>query len=552
MVLLLAPLATQRTFASDWGNHLWLVYAQGENIRSLGLPSYYLQSTLGVFYPYYAFYGGTVYAVLGYGSWLVGANAAVVVGSILALTAAYLSWTWIAIQVGIRGWLIQIPGLLAVTAPYAVSVNLGRGGIPERVGCFVIALIAASGLSIFRAERLRVGPAIAFVAGLVFLTGSHVLTMVWGVTLLAVVGAIMVAADWRAARRHARRALRLVWLAALGLAINAWILVPILLYHGRVQEGPPDPLSQLEYTDSSQLFSFVRDGAHLNPVVHGDVNAQLPLLMIVWTFAALAFYWSRLGPALRRLAVGLILLAAAFLLLIMAPSLIPHLPTYLTYVQFPHRLMTYLDLVLVGVTTLAIAAMQRAGLGRVPRLPAALLAVVAALSLGAAVKQTWDVRSWLPDRATATASAAQPPESWYTFLQFADASAPIVKPSLPGTLEAPVVADGIRDSYTATAPPGRAGTVLTNVDTAPYFVTVDGAKPVGRDEVGHMVVSLHASNRPRRVTFSAHWGTGVDVGIWLTVAALAVAALALIWALADPERRRRLRRGHPPVPGQDG
>ena len=133
LIALAAPLASQRTFASDWGNHLWLVYAQGENIRHLGLPSYYLQSDLGAFYPYYAFYGGTLYAVLGFGSWLASANAAVIVAFVLSLAAAYLSWTWIAVQAGIRGWLIQVPGLLAVTAPYAVSNVYGRGGIPETI-----------------------------------------------------------------------------------------------------------------------------------------------------------------------------------------------------------------------------------------------------------------------------------------------------------------------------------------------------------------------------------------------------------------------------------
>ncbi|HVY96308.1 MAG TPA: hypothetical protein VHA54_05040, partial [Solirubrobacterales bacterium] len=514
--VLAAPLLSDRTFASDWGNHLWLVHAQGTNISKLGLPSYYLQSDLGAFYPYYAFYGGTLYAVLGYGAWLHSANAAVVVALFLALAASYLAWTWIAVQAGIRGWLIQIPGALAVTAPYAVSNNFGRGGIPEVIGCSMIALVGAAGISIFRAERVKVLPAAAFVVGLVFLTGSHVLTTAWGVTFLALVGAIMVAADWRSARSHARRGLRLLWLALIGFGINAWILVPELLLNGRLVENAPDELTQQEYTAPSQLFSFVRDGAHLNPVIHGDINAQLPLLMVIWTIAFGLFFWRYLSRRQKRLAVGLSLLAGALLLLVLAPSLIMHLPSFLTYIQFPYRLMTYIDLALVGLATLAIAAMQRSG--RDLRLPAALLAVVTALSFAAAVKQNAEVRSWLPNREAAVASATTPPESWYAFVQFGDASAPEVTPTLPGTIAVPV-SEGPRDSYTVTVPPGPAGTMLTNVVTGTYFVAVKGAEPVGRQEVD-MVVRLPASKHPRQVTFSSHHEPAVTVGIWITVAAL--------------------------------
>ncbi len=232
----------------------------------------------------------------------------------------------------------------------------------------------------------------------------------------------------------------------------------------------------------------------------------------------------------------------------MAPSLIERLPSFLAYIQFPYRLLTYLNFVLVGVTTLAIAAMQRAGAA--VRVPAALLAIVAAISFYAAVKQNSEVRSWLPDRAAAVASASKPPKSWYAFVQFGDASAPVVQPTLSGVLEVPVE-EGIRDSYTLTVPPGKGGTVLTNVVTGTYFVEASGAEPVGRDKDGNMVVKLPASDNPREVTFQAHWGTGVNIGIWITVAALATSAFAFAWALADRDRLARLRRGLPAVRSRD-
>lgn len=540
LAVLGSPLLSDRTFASDWGNHLWLIHAQGANISALGLPSYYLQSDLGAFYPYYAFYGGTLYAVLGYGAWLIGANAATVIGIFLALCASYLAWTWLAVQAGIRGWLIQIPGLLAVTAPYAISNNFGRGGIPETIGCCMIALVAAGGLALFRAERTKLGPAVAFVVGLVFLTGSHVLTTAWGVTFLVLVGAIMVTADWRSARRHAKRGLRLVWLAVLAFGINAWILLPELLMNSKLAENSPDPLTQQEYTTASQLFSLFRNGSHLNPVIHGDINAQLPVLMAFWTIAFGLFFWRYLSPFLRRVAIGLVALTAVLLFLVMHSGSIWHLPTFLTYIQFPYRLLTYVDLAMVGVTTLAIAAMQRSG--NLSKVPAALLALVCAISFYAAVVQNHQVRSWLNGgRDAATASASTPPESWYAFIQFGDATEPLGEPTLPGELKVPVD-EGIKKSYTVTVPPGPEGTILTNVVTGPYFVTISGAEAVARNENSDQIVRLPASDQPREVTFSTHLEPEAKVGIWITLASLLIAAIAFLWGLAGLDWRRLRRR----------
>lgn len=122
ILCLLAPLPlTDRTFASDWGNHYWLIYAQGFDIKALHEPSIYLQSALGAFYPYYAFYGGTFYAVTGFVADVFGTEVAVLLAYAGAISANYLGWTWMARQAGVRGWRSQIPGLIAVTAPLPSS-----------------------------------------------------------------------------------------------------------------------------------------------------------------------------------------------------------------------------------------------------------------------------------------------------------------------------------------------------------------------------------------------------------------------------------------------
>ncbi len=80
----------------------------------------------------------------------------------------------------------------------------------------MIPLIAASWLSIFRADRLRAGPVAAFVFSAAILTGTHTLTLLWGSTFL--LGAVAIAAlSWReVVRARARRLLRLAGL------VTAW------------------------------------------------------------------------------------------------------------------------------------------------------------------------------------------------------------------------------------------------------------------------------------------------------------------------------------------
>lgn len=546
---LIAPLASDRTFASDWGNHLWLIWVQGQNIGVADFPNYYLQSTLGAFYPYYAFYGGTMYTVLGFVAWLTDGSVAAAAAVCTALVVAYLSWTWLAHQAGLRRWVMQIPGALAVTAPYAVTNVYGRGDIPEMIALATIPLIAASGFSLVSHERISVRAAVAFVLGVTVLTGTHTLTLVWGTTFLLLCGLALVVYDWRLARAHARRALRPLGLGLLGVLINAWMLGPLLLYHGRLLEGAPDPMSSLEHTDRAQLFSLFRDGAGIAPGITADLNTQLPVLVLFWAIVFGATFWSALGRRRQRLTATLALVCGAFLMLIMIPSLIEQAPTVWRYIQFPYRLLAYFDLAVVGVATLILAAAVRAG--RPGRVAVALLAVIAAGAFYASLIQNDAVRSWLPDRAAATASAGEPPPSWYAPLQFADASAAIVEPTLAGELVVPV-SGSKRDGYSVELEPGPAGSVATNVLAGDYLVDISGAEPVGRTAEGRMVVELPASEQPRKVTFTAAWGAAVELGRWLSLAAIVVALLALIWMLAAPERIGRLRRGLAAGRGRDG
>jgi hypothetical protein len=533
---LLAPLLfTDRTFSTDWGNHLWLIWVQGLNIGDLGQPSYFLQSSLGAFYPYYAFYGGSLYALLGVVSELSSPTAAVAFAYAAALTTAYLSWTWLARQAGVRGWRAQLPGCIAVTAPLAVTNLYGRGDIPEVVATAAIPLVGAAALSLVRLPRVRLRDAAAYVAGVVVLTGTHTLTLVWGTAFLLLAALLLIAGNWRAARERVGRGLALAGLGILGAGINGWILAPLVLYHGRLVENEPDPIGLTAYTDPSNLLSLLRNAGNPYPFVTADVNAQLPVLALLWALICGAAYWRFVSRPNKRLALGLLGLGGALLLLVLAPALIDDLPEALRFVQFPYRVLTYVDLCVAGLVTLALAAMQRDRLSS--RIPVLALAAIAAFNLALSVSQNFDVRSWLPGREAALASPAQPPPTWYATLQFADGSAPIVAPTLTPALRFPVE-NGRHDSYEATYPAGPAGTVETNIATGSYFVALSGARAVGRTPAGEMVVGLPASDRLRLVRARASWGAAMTAGRWLSIVSVLFALAAGAYLAA---RRRALR-----------
>ena len=529
ILCLLAPIPlTNDTFASDWGNHYWLVYMQGLNIKALHEPSIYLQSSLGAFYPYYAFYGGTFYAVTGLIADVLNTEVAVTAAYGGAIAANYLGWTWMARQAGVRSWRSQLPGMIAVTAPLAVTNLYGRGGIPEVIGTSMLPLVAAAAISLVREPRMRARDMAAFVVGLVFLTGSHALSMVWGLAFLAVLALLLIVVYWQTVKERAMRLLGIAWLGIFAACLNAWMLGPTLLYHARTLENEPDPISQTAFTDPQNLFRVLRNTPDAYEFIHGDINAALPVLALLWALAGGILAWRVLARRERILAAGLTAVLAAVVALILHPALIWDLPELLQYIQFPYRLLTYADFCVVGIVTVVLAGLERQRSRDRSVAAIASLAAIAAFSLAISVVQNAEVRSWLNGRGETLLSSVQPPPSWYAFLQFGDGDAPVVQPTLSRPLNVPVE-EGIRDSYRVVYPPGPAGTAQTNIATGSYLVDVSGATPAGRSEAGQMVVRLPASpKRPRTVVVSAKESAIVVAGRWVSIVAILVGLGGLI------------------------
>ncbi len=532
---LLAPIPfTDRSFASDWGNHLWLIWVQGLNIGELGEPSYYLNSNLGILYPTFAFNGGSMYAVLGAISQVFNPEVAVLIGYAGALIACYLGWTWIAMQAGVTGWAIQLPGCIAVTAPYAVSNLYGRGDVPEAIATSMLPLVAASALAIVREPRVRLRASAAYLVSVAVLTGTHTLTLSWAVAFLALLAILLIACNWQLALERVRRSLTLGWLTAIGVGLSAWFLVPLIAFHGRLLEGGPDPIGYTLYTHPEHLFSLFRDSGDVYPEVTADVNTQLPVLALIWVLIGGALFWRYLAKRDKWLAAGLLVGFGGLVLMISDPQLIEHVPESLRYIQFPYRLITYADFCLVGLITLALVAMQRAG--SAARVQVLLLAFVAAFAFVLSMFQNFEARSFLSSRSEALASPVAVPRSWYAPLQFAD-DAPLVEPAPTEQLLIQPERPG-QQTFKAEYPPGPPGKVTLNLLTGSYFADLSGAKQIGRTAEGQMVVSLPGSKHDRVVTAKATWGTAVTVGRWITVASFLAAIGSLAFALIRRRRRR--------------
>ena len=187
-VLAWPMLFAQSVFNEDWINHLWFIWHQSLTIRADHLPSLFLDYSHAVFYPQFAFYGGTLYALAGTLSLALGDAPlqAYILTYLLAFAAVYGGWYWMARMAGLGRWWAHAPGLVFVTSAYYLTNIYARGDWPEIMGVSSIPLMMAGGLSVLRAERLCLGPATALTAAAIVFFGSHNITMLWASSILIV------------------------------------------------------------------------------------------------------------------------------------------------------------------------------------------------------------------------------------------------------------------------------------------------------------------------------------------------------------------------------
>jgi hypothetical protein len=555
VVLVAAPmLFTSSGFAVDFTNHLWLTWAAGKMLVESGHPSYFLNtSELGVFYPWFAFYGGSLYMIVGGISELTGGHPilAYVGVTTLVIAGSYGGMVWLGREFGLRGWVSHAPALVVVTSAYYITNLYGRGAWTEFIATAAIAPLLASGVHLVRAPRWRPWPILVFVASTVIFTGSHNITLLWGSTV-AVIAAVTLWLALGGPRRMPFR--RLAMLAGLGVAsvlVNAWYLVPDIAYAGDVRAHA--------YALAVAGASFFdTPGVLLDPlrmVPHESTTpalyVQVPVWFMVWGLVAgaLLLWRGRSGDRLGRVWIGVIVLIGVLLGMIMLTPLWSVLPFPFDEIQYPYRLGSYVYYAVGGLVLVGALALQRAAAaGRagptVGRLRVGL-AGVCAVSIGLCVWQQWVPNTLFPqwsytNRKEALVSVHTPPRTWYDPGSYNDNSTPVVHVPAGRSLNIPPnEIHGDRFAAWMRVPPGTQP-IQTNIVGGGYLVHMSGLTRIGRNPYGYAVVRRErAGSGPVHVVVQTATSPALVLAWALSIAACLAILAVLAWACAQSVRARR-------------
>ena len=518
----------------------------------------------GGFEPWYAFYGGTLYSLTAAGAILAGGHtlATYILSFALAIAMAYGGFVWIARQAGLGGWSAHIPSLVFVTSAYYVADIFSRGAWPEVVATSAIPLLVASGLALLRAPSWRLGPVLAFVVSVVLFTGSHNITLLYGTVFLALLSLCVAVAAGRSALPPLRRIVAVVALGLLATAVNLWFLLPDVAFEGKITIGQ-------SFTGAPYVTGGMPPSLLLDPIRHSQtpnyptLDLQIPTLALLWALAALGLCWQSLAGVWRRLTAALLITALPFLALAFVPALWQDVPHIFWSIQFPYRLLPYINYCVAGLVMVALIALAgewRRRAGRTALTALVLVGVVFAVAEGAqAIHEEWSGPSSLHSRAEIFPGGSKVPSFWNTYvthLQDQDVSMPVIPNTTineiagltfyngEGANVIPVPVTGApRNGYSVTFTPPKSGTIGTNVITGPYLVAVHGAKFVGRFPYSELIISVKKNpSGPTRVTFSTARTWPIVVGKWATL--LSVLALAVILLILTIRwARRRMRRG---------
>jgi hypothetical protein len=543
VALVAAPmLFTDSGFAIDFTNQLWLVWAAGHALAQAGHPTYFLSATgVGVFYPWFAFYGGGLYMIVGGISEILGGNAvlAYVGASTLAIAASYLGTVWIGRELGLKGWSSHAPALAVVTSAYYVTNLYGRGAWTELMATSAIAPLLASGLHLVRTRTWRPGPIVVFVVSVVVFSGSHNITLLWGSTAAIGAGLVIWLAMGRPTRLPVRRLAMLMGLGAAGVLVNAWYLIPDIAYAERVRA----------HTQVVPLYAFFdTPGILLDPLrkvpaasTTPALFVQAPVWFLAWGLVAGVLLLWRPGPGarLRRAWLGSVFVCVLLLAMIMVTALWRVMPFPFSELQFPYRLSSYVFYAAGAIVLVSALALQRAA-----AVPGAELAVralrvglvgVCAVSIGLCVWQEWVPDTLFPNvsyenRQEALFSVEHVPRTWYDPGSYNDDSAPIVEVP-PGRLLRLVPSQVHGDRFAAWVdPPPGPEPIQTNISGGEYLVHITGLRWIGRNRAGYAVVQREREGSgPVYVVIQTTLSTAIVTGRALSVLGL-LAILAVFGA----------------------
>jgi hypothetical protein len=556
IALLARPMVIGRTFVAwDWNPHAWYIWHQAEALRATGLPTLFAHDTPGVFDTHYAFYGGTFYVLGGLMTLLVGsADSVVTIIYVAGFVAAYGGCFWLARQAGLGVWTANAPAVVFITMPHYLALIYATGGVAEFTVMSVIPPLLASGFAVLRADRLRPGPVAVLALTSALFFGSHNLTLLWGGTLLLLVGVALLVLVPGARRQITVRGVRRVACVVVpATLVNAWFLLPDVVYQSRTVvandtgAAKQDIQNNMFSVDLSHLLSLTRTTAEAQ-LPH--LALQLPLVAIVWVLVGLIVLRSSRRSSWYRTVVILLVVGVVLFTIMTNFSLLWAIPKPYNGLQFAYRLENYIQLVFVGAM-IALLAVARRSSARQAIWAWALVLVVAVSAVSAVLQvRQGDQVSTLPEWRTPAPYLTQ--KGWPWAYQYTDADLPEVTPgpelpvarfSMAGERGKPAVA-------TVDALPGQF--VLTNLVTMTELVKLTGARVVAHVPPGvptalggAAIVEIGDTVKPGavRLTVEAAHPWPVVAGWILSLVGLAgLAAVAVTMALGARARRRESER----------
>jgi len=552
---------TRGGYSQDFTNSLWLIWVAGHHFGHSLWPSYFLNVNAagginGIFNPEFAFYGGPLYAFTGALSALLANHAAIAYAAVtaLALSAAYGGCWWLARLCGVRGLLAHIPALVMLTGSYYSTDLYGRGAWAEFVALSSIPLVVASAADLLLAKRWRVSSVLLLTVSVVAFTGSHNITLEWGVLVLGIVAACMLVA-YRPSKVSWQRVLGTGFLALLTAGVNGWFLLPDIAYAGHTAvAASPFNWSYTSFFDNPGVLLYpLREvpPRSTTPALY----VQAPVWFMLWALIAGAWLWR--DAAMRRLRrawaiTGLAIGALLLLLCFEWPWV--HMPHALQDIQFAYRASAYVLLLAVPFVIVGLLAMQR-----LPSRPGrsigalwsirTLLVQAVLVSVALCVWQLWvpstTQTNWYRNRDEALVPVTTVPTTWYSPADYADNSLPLVSISDNRVIDIDarsVDAAGNRVSADVDVPPGPQP-IATNILGGPYLVDVSGLRVVGRTADNQLaVVRLHPGSGRVHVVISTRTSRAVVLGRAISLASV-LAILALVGWLGSRSWRERRARG---------
>jgi hypothetical protein len=553
-------LFTKSGFAVDFTNQLWLAWVAGKALAQAGHPSYFFNANnvfAGVFYPWFAFYGGTLATITGGISELLGGRAVIAFVGVttIAIAGSYAGMLWLGREFRLRGWTSHMPALVVVTSAYYITNLYGRGAWAEFIAVAALPPLVASGVHLVRTDAWRPWPMLVFAVAVVVFTGSHNITLVWG-TSIAVAALLIIWLALGAPRRLPYRRLSMV--AVLGLTsalVNAWFLFPDIAYEGRVVAHSATPFSW-----ASTSF-FNTPAVLLNPLRSVPSQSTTPALFVQvpdWFLAwglltgALLLWRRPAGGGLRRVWIAMLSVVVLVLGMMMLQPFWTIVPSPFNEIQFPYRLGSYVFYAVAGLVLVSALALQRASAVEGSRRTVAGLRLgllaVCAVSVGLCVWQLWAANTMsfesYPNRSEALASPYALPRTWYDGGSYHDAQSPVVNvPANRFLIIDPSEVRGDRFAAWMSVPPGPEP-IQTNIGGGGYLVHISGLERLGRGLNNLVVVRrTHGGSGPVYVVVETAHTLVTELGRALSILAiLALLAILVIVGVRGHRTRRRTDR----------